>query len=144
MLLAIDQLRQDSHHFIQQIHHFVGWTDGLINDPVEHVFDGPGQFPDRLCTDQSTTTLEGMEGTPETGQGIFIIAVALPDRQRLPYRIQLFPGLLDKYLEDFGINVLKGRLVPGGDGDLFLHHRLFQRLSLRRQTAHVSLGVLDH
>ena len=67
---------------------------GVVDDPVEQVLDGPGEFGDVGGADHAAGTLERVERAAHAGQRLGFQRVLLPGREQLGDARHLFPRLL--------------------------------------------------
>ncbi len=105
----IDEGRHQHNDIAHDLPHRVARLDAAIENPIEQVFDGPGQLADDQCTHHPPTALERVECTSHFTQGILVVTVGKPEWQLLANRLQNFCGFLD---EDFQ-QILVDRLFVG-------------------------------
>ena len=84
-----------------------GWRtlQRVLDDLVEQVFDGPGEFADVRRADHAAGTLERVERTAHAGERIRFQRVLLPGREQLGNTCDLFAGFLYIKSEQLGIDV---------------------------------------
>ena len=65
----------------------------VLDDPVEQVLDGPGEFADVGGTDHAAGALQGVERAAHTGQRVRLEGVLFPGREQLADARDLFARL---------------------------------------------------
>ena len=80
--------------------------DAAIQNPIQHVLDGPGQLGQHPGAHHPTATLERMEPAPNLSERLVVCKVGLPLRSKLGQGFQHFPSLFDKNLYQFVIKLV--------------------------------------
>ncbi len=127
-LLRDDQRRKDLQRAIDNLENFRARRHAALDDPVQQVLNRPGVLADVGRPNQTTTAFQGVEGAPESAQGLSIFLVSLPAGELLTDHTELLAGLLEEDLNDLRIPLLvsrdRGRLGPG---------KVFASLHLKRE-----------
>ena len=107
--ILVDQRRHQGDHIGHHLLHGITRLDTAIEHAVKHIFDRPGQFADDQSANHATTALEGVEGTPDFGQGLLVVGIRPPLRQVL---INGFEDL-GRFLDEHFLQLIVDRLFIG-------------------------------
>ena len=66
----------------------------VLDDAVEQVLDGPGEFADVGGADHAAGALERVEGAAHAGQRVGLERILFPGREQLADACDLFAGFL--------------------------------------------------
>ncbi len=108
LLQTVDQLRQDIEGASKQIKDLLVRGERPLNNPVEQILNRPGKFPNGVSPHQAPASLQGMEGAAESDQGILLVLILQPAGQIFRDDLQLFMGLFEEDLENFGTDLVMG------------------------------------
>ena len=111
---SFHQRRHEAMHLAHQLHENRCWFDSLVNHPVHHVFDRPGQLTDRGRADHAARTFQRVESTAEFHQRFLILLVGCPTREVGIQGFQHFAGFFDKDFDDFIIDQVVIPVEGGG------------------------------
>ena len=91
-------------HSTHQLDQYRCGHDGLVDHPVHHVFDRPGQLTYGGCANHSSRTFQRMKSATKLNQGLLIILVGRPAREILIQRLKHFTRFFNKDLNNFIVN----------------------------------------
>ena len=86
---------------IHQTDQFRGNDDGIVEHPVEHIFDRPGQLTNGGRLHHATTAFQGVEGAAYGGHGFFIALIGFELRPEFVQGFGNFFGFFEEDFDDF-------------------------------------------
>src|SRR5690606_20822758 len=93
---SADQIGNQAVDLAHQVDQRGVGADAVVDDPVHHVLDGPGQFSHGGGADHATGALEGVEGAAKLHQRGFIASIGGPAGKVLVQRLDDLVRLLDE------------------------------------------------
>ena len=110
---GIDQGGYAIANFLDQGDQHGSGHNGAVDNPVQHVFYGPAQFPHGAGTDHAAGAFQGVEGAAEFHQGFFVAGVGSPAREVFVQGVQYFAHFFLEDLDDFVIDQIVVIVVMG-------------------------------
>ena len=172
-LELFDQRRQCGDRRTQQRHHPRRAGQRFVEQPVEQILHGPGEFADQVRADHAAAALQGVKAAPQCGERLQVHGILVPQRKAHADRGDLFLRFFDEQFQELRIGrsgerpgdrlggavrapgPLQGRGPLGHRRHVPLEHLGDARLGGGRQRGHAQrlfhlervdadLGVVEH
>ena len=79
-----------------------------VADLVEHALDGPAEFTERACANQTAAALQRVEHATDRMQGLDLVRRIAPDRQTGAQVLDFFLELFKEHFADLVVHVVVG------------------------------------
>src|SRR6185312_2907496 len=103
----LDELRESCHRLAQYLDDCRRSAEGVVENPVQQVLDGPREFTQLARTDHAPAALQGVERAPYGDQRVPLEWILVPGREEAFDLDELLVGLLDEELQQLRIGSLE-------------------------------------